>query len=41
MDLIRVPKSENRVPRIRETGSIQIHTRHITFSLKKLAYMVF
>jgi len=32
----RVPKIiENRVPRIREIGSLQIHTGHLTFSLKK------
>jgi len=32
----RVPKiRENRVPRIREIGSLQIHTRFLTFSLKK------
>jgi len=27
---------ENRVPRIREIGSLQIHTGYLTFSLKKL-----
>jgi len=26
---------ENRVPRIREIGSLQIHIGHLTFSLKK------
>ena len=32
----RVPKiRENRVPRIREIGSLQIHTGYLTFSLKK------
>jgi len=32
----RAPKiRENRVPRIREIGSLQIHTRYLTFSLKK------
>jgi len=46
MDLIQVPRiSENchRVPRIRENrvlriieiGSLQVHTRYLTFSLKK------
>jgi len=53
-DLIRVPRIENRVPRIRENyhqvprirenrvprireiGSLQIHTGYLTFSLKKL-----
>jgi len=37
-DLIRDPRiRENyyRVPRIREIGSLQIHTRYLTFSLKK------
>ena len=32
----RVPKiRENRVPRIIEIGSLQIHTGYLTFSLKK------
>jgi len=32
----RVPKiRENRIPRIREIGSLQIHTGYLTFSLKK------
>jgi len=32
----RVPKiRENRVPRIREIGSLQVHTGYLTFSLKK------
>ena len=32
----RVPKlRENRVPRIREIGSLQIHSGYLTFSLKK------
>ena len=32
----RVPKiRENRVPRIREIGSLQIHIGYLTFSLKK------
>jgi len=32
----RVPKiRENWVLRIREIGSLQIHTRYLTFSLKK------
>jgi len=26
---------ENRVPRIREIGSLQVHTRYLTFSSKK------
>jgi len=33
--LIWVPSIENRVPRIREIGSLQIHTGYLTFSLKK------
>jgi len=38
----RVPKvRENRVPRIREIGSLQNHTGYLTFSLtKKLCYTV-
>jgi len=43
-DTIGVPRIENRVPRIRENrvprigeiGSLQVHTGHLTFSLKKL-----
>jgi len=32
----RVPKiRENRVPRIREIGSLQVHTEYLTLSLKK------
>jgi len=32
----RVPRiKENRVLRIREIGSLQVHTRYLTFSLKK------
>jgi len=32
----RVPRiRENRVPRIREIGSLQINTGYLTFSLKK------
>jgi len=32
----RVPNiRENRVPRIGETGSLQVHTGYLTFSLKK------
>jgi len=31
---------DNRVPRIREIGSLQIHTGYLTFSLKKLALRV-
>jgi len=44
-DPIRVPRNENqvlkirenyhRVPRIREIGSLQVHTGYLTFSLKK------
>jgi len=44
-DPIRVPRIENlvpkmkeiyhRVPRIREIGSLQVHTGYLTFSLKK------
>ena len=30
-----VPRIRNRVPRIREIGSLQIHTGYLTFSLKK------
>jgi len=34
----RVPRiPENRVPRIREIGSLQVHTEYLTFSLKNLA----
>jgi len=37
----RVPGiRENRVPRIREIGSLQIHTGYLTFSLKKTACTV-
>jgi len=35
-DSIRVPRIENRVPRIREIGSLKIHTRYLMFSLKNL-----
>ena len=35
-DPIRVPRIENRVPRIREIWSLQVHTGYLTFSLKKL-----
>jgi len=34
-DPIRVPRIENRVPRIREIGSLQVHTGYLTCSLKK------
>ena len=34
-DPIRVPRIENRVPRIREIGSLQVHSGCLTFSLKK------
>jgi len=38
----RVPKiRENRVTRIREIGSLQIHTRFLTLSLKKLILATF
>jgi len=30
---------ENRVPRIREIGSLQVHAGYLTFSLKKTAYI--
>jgi len=34
---IRVPRiKENRVPRIREIGSLQVHIGYLTFFLKKL-----
>jgi len=40
-DYHRVPRiKENRVSRIRETGSLQIHTGNLTFSLKKPALRV-
>jgi len=40
-DYHRVPRiKENQVPRIRETGSLPIHTRNLTFSLKKPALRV-
>ena len=36
----RVPKiRENRVPRIREIGSLQTHTGYLTFSLKKTCFI--
>jgi len=35
-DPIRVPRIENRVPRIREIGFLQVRTGYLTFSLKKL-----
>jgi len=34
-DPIRVPRIENRVRRIREIGSLRVHTGYLTFSLKK------
>jgi len=35
-DLIRVPRiRENQVPKIREIGSLQVHTGYLTFSIKK------
>jgi len=42
-DPIRVPRienrfpriRENRVPKIREIGSLEVHTGYLTFSLKK------
>jgi len=34
-DPIRAPRISNRVPRIREIGSLQIQTGFLTFSLKK------
>ena len=38
----RVPKIwENRVPRIREIGSLQIHTGYLTFCWKKNLHKVF
>jgi len=37
----RVPNiRENRVPKIREIGSLQIHTGYLTFSLEKLFLLV-
>jgi len=36
-DPIRVPRISNRVPRIREIGSLRIHTGYLTFSFKKPA----
>jgi len=35
MDPIRVPRIENRIPRIREIGSLQVNTMYLTFSSKK------
>jgi len=35
-DTIRVPRFENPVPRIREIGSLQVHTEYLTFSLENL-----
>jgi len=38
---MRVPRiKENRVPRIREIGSLQAHTGYLTFSLNKTVYNV-
>jgi len=35
----RIPRiRENRVPRIREIGSLQVYTRYLTFSLKNPDY---
>jgi len=34
LDPIRVPRIENWVPRIREIGSLQVHTGYLTLSLK-------
>jgi len=41
-DQIRVLRIENRVPRIREIGFLQVHTVYLTFSLKQhLEYVLF
>jgi len=43
-DPTQVPRISNRVPRIREIGSLRIHTGYLTFSLKKtwcFIYVVF
>jgi len=37
-DPIWVPSISNRIPRIRQIGSLQIHTGYLTFSLKKPWY---
>ena len=37
-DPIRVPRIENRIPRIGEIGSLQVDTGNVTFSLKKPGY---
>ena len=37
---IRVPRIENRVPRIREMGPLQVHTGFLTFSLKNPAIRI-
>jgi len=34
----RIRENYHRVPRIREIGSLQVHTGYLTFSLKKLIY---
>ena len=34
-DPIQVPRIQNRVPRIREIGPLQVHTGYLTFSLRK------
>jgi len=34
-DPIRVPRIDNWVPRTREIGSLQVHSGHLTLSLKK------
>jgi len=36
----RAPRiKENRVPRIREIGFLQVHSGYLTVSLKKLAFI--
>jgi len=35
LNQIRIPRIENRVPRIRDFGSLQVHTGCLTFSLEK------
>jgi len=37
-DPIWIPRIENRVPRIKEIGSLQVHTRYLIFSFKKTVF---
>jgi len=35
-----IKENYHRVPRIREIGSLQVHTRYLTFSLKKTVFNI-